>query len=475
MVMAQSDVLPMRQGTIKRLCIVIGLTYLAIMLISANLVLDPMIRHDDFPALLADPSGFYIKTLTEGRWLNYWWHLRGVVTPSWLNYALYQFFWVTFAGASALNAFSRNSPLSYMVALSIMIAVTSQALLISLWFNTLIPGLGLVALFAVLANYLSHKTMQYLLLLFVPFTLMAYTTYPFILLAICLTTATRQRSIRDLSTLVIMFVISFTLGIMLIYGLNYFEHGIFGMKMAEWREPTPAKSLSDAVANLGMVKTFALEAVMIGAYSNPIVAWAHGIIFTIVLIVSAKFRPWFTMYIITGLSVGLGLLCLQIILNGVSVPPRAVGFAWFLYSILCVNAALISLKRGGIYASLPWSLMLVLNIVNLMWAFETYQKYTVWQSATKQLAIKAGSQSGQIFVFGQYTTIPGADDAGIQGSRGLQLRLKYLTGREVFICDETPEKCDGISVGNHTENAMLSTSIQQLSGNTIIQLPMAAK
>ncbi|MBL4750894.1 MAG: hypothetical protein JKX71_10000 [Amylibacter sp.] len=242
MTMTQSDVLPEQLDTTKRLCIVIGLTYLVIMLVSGNQALDPMIRHDDYPALLADPSGFYIKTLTEGRWLNYWWHLRGLVTPSWLNYALYQFFWVTFAGASAVNACKHNSPLSYVTALSIMIAIASPALLISLWFNTLIPGLGLVALFAVLANYLSHKSTQYMLLLFVPATLMAYTAYPFLLLGICLTASTRQRSLRDLSILVILFVISFALGIMLIYGLNYFEHSVFGMKMAEWRNPAPAKT-----------------------------------------------------------------------------------------------------------------------------------------------------------------------------------------------------------------------------------------
>ena len=475
MAMAQSNVLPEQLGTTKRLCIVIGLTYLAIMLISGHQALDPMIRHDDFPALLADPSGFYRKTLTEGRWLNYWWHLRGLVTPSWFNYALYQFFWAAFAGASAVNACGRNNPLKYVIALSIMIAIASPASLISLWYNTLIPGLGLVALFAVLANYLSHKSTQYMLLFFVPATLMAYTTYPFLLLGICLTASTRQRSLRDLAILVILFVISFALGIMLIYGLNYFEHGVFGMVMDEWRNPTPAKNLSDAIVNLELIKTFAIEAVMMISYSATIVAWTHGIIFAIVLLVTAKLRPWLTIYIITGLSIGLGLLCLQMLLNGVSVPPRAVTFTWVLYSILCASVALKGFERGGLYARLPWNLMLLLNLVYSIWAFENYQKYTVWQSETKQIAINAGRQSGVIFVFGKYTMIPGAKTAGIQKPRGLRLRLKYLTGRDVFICDETPKACEGITVDNRTESAAQSTSVQQLSDSTVIQLPIATK
>lgn len=214
---------------------------------------------------------------------------------------------------------------------------------------------------------------------------------------------------------------------------------------------------------------------MMVSYSNTIVAWAHGIIFAVVLFISARLRPWFTIYIITGLSIGVGLLCLQMLLNGVSVPPRAVTFAWVLYSILCVSVALKGFERGGLYAKLPWNLMLILNLVYSIWAFENYQKYTTWQSETKQLAIKAGSQNGMIFVFGKYTMIPGADTAGIQESRGLKLRLKYLTGRDVIICDKTPEACEEITIDNRTESAAQSISVQQLSDNTIIQLPIAAK
>ena len=46
----------------------IGFTYAVLMLASGHQVLDPMIRHDDFGALLADPTDFYIKTLEKGAW-----------------------------------------------------------------------------------------------------------------------------------------------------------------------------------------------------------------------------------------------------------------------------------------------------------------------------------------------------------------------------------------------------------------------
>jgi len=190
-----------RSSALSPLLVTIGLTYAVLILASGPQVLDPMVRHDDFPALLADPSGFYIKTLEEGRWLNFWWTLRGWVSPAWINFAVYQFFWAIFAGAAAVNACGRKEELWYVIALSLMIAVATPALLVSLWFNTLIPGLGLVALFALLATFLDPVRTRLLLLVFVPATLMSHTTYALLLLAVCLTTREAPRSWRDLLSL----------------------------------------------------------------------------------------------------------------------------------------------------------------------------------------------------------------------------------------------------------------------------------
>ncbi|MEH6361553.1 MAG: hypothetical protein V7761_12580, partial [Amylibacter sp.] len=143
-----------RSFAVSPLLITIGVTYFVLILVSGPQALDPMLRHDDYPALLADPSGFYVKTLEEGRWLNYWWHLRGWISPAWLNFAVYQLLWATFASAAAINACGKKEQLTYIIALALIIALATPALLISLWFNTLIPGLGLVALFAVLATFL---------------------------------------------------------------------------------------------------------------------------------------------------------------------------------------------------------------------------------------------------------------------------------------------------------------------------------
>lgn len=149
-------------------------------------ILDPMIRYDDYPALFAEGDLFWEKTLNEGRWVNYLWHLRGIVTPAWLNFGAYQALWALFAAATA-TVVMRHSGFTFLKAtLALLILVSPSALLISLWFNTLLPGLALVALFSLLACKLSSRNINLLLPIFVVLTFMAYTTYPLLLLVICL-------------------------------------------------------------------------------------------------------------------------------------------------------------------------------------------------------------------------------------------------------------------------------------------------
>ena len=85
------------------------LTVLAVLVISAPNLIDPMIRFDDFPALFGDAESYWHKTKDEGRWLNYLWHLRGITTPAWLNFALYQVLWALFAAFLAIAALPDTS------------------------------------------------------------------------------------------------------------------------------------------------------------------------------------------------------------------------------------------------------------------------------------------------------------------------------------------------------------------------------
>jgi hypothetical protein len=449
------------------LLLIIGLAYLALMIASVPNLADPMVRHDDFPALLADPSGFYIKTLHEGRWLNYWWHLRGIVTPSWLNFTIYQLFWAIFAGAAAVNACGRGELRWYTVALALMIAVAPSAYLISLWFNTLIPGLGLVALFAVLATVLSPAKVRWLLLIFVPLTLMAYTTYPLLLLAICLTSRDARRSWRDLIGLVALFIFSFALGILLIYSLNYFEHGIFGIPMAEWRNPSPARDLTSLLANLGLFADFLANSAQALAFNFTPFIGVHGVLLVGSLIILSRADPWIALYAVTGLLAGLGLLGLQIVLTGIVMPVRAITFVWVFYGIVFVRAALVIHDRGGLSARMTRNALVLIIASYLLQTGLQYVNFRDWQGQTRDMAAQTKGD-GPIYVIGSYKALSGAGKAGIQNARGLRLRLVYLTGRAVTLCEGKPLDCSGLDVPPLGTGQQFE--VRNLPEHTIIQL-----
>lgn len=221
----------------------------AIVAISLPNLIDPMIRYDDYPALFADGDLFWEKTLNEGRWVNYIWHLRKVVTPAWLNFAVYQALWALFAATLATVVVRQKGLTFFKGTLALLILVSPSALLISLWFNTLLPGLGLVAAFGLLACRVSSRTLNLLLPVFVVATFMAYTTFPLLLLAISLFRQD-ERSLPKLIGLLALFTVSFIIAILLTYTINWSVHGIFGVPLAEWREATPAHNLLEMRGNL---------------------------------------------------------------------------------------------------------------------------------------------------------------------------------------------------------------------------------
>lgn len=452
----------------------VGITCLGLMLASFANLADPLVRHDDFPALLVDPAGFYMKTLHEGRWLNYWWHLRGVETPGWLNFALYQFFCAVFAGASAVNACGRDARPFYIVTLAMLIAIAPQAMIVSLWFNTLIPGMGLVALYAVLACVLKPALTRALLVVFVPLTLMAYTTYPFMLLGICLTQAGTRRGFGDLARLSVLFIASFALAMVAIYALNYAEHGIFGMKMADWRSPNPATDLASALENLERVWAFMHDSVLVvGFYFKPI-AYANVAALVLSLAYLARVRFWEAAYILTGIIAGLSVISLHVVLSGVSVPVRATWFVWIFYVIALIRMAQLAQDRDRKIARITRNFALIILLSYMVQTGKQYLTYASWQRLTASIAAEVGPGDDPVYITGSFRALPEAKAAMIQQPRGLRLRLVYLTGREVIGCGETPAACAALPAEAWATAQGTAIDIRRLpGGGTLVRLPPA--
>jgi hypothetical protein len=409
---------------------------------------DPMIRHDDFPALLADGDLFWNKTLHEGRWINYIWHLRGIVTPSWLNFAVYQLFWAIFAAATATVVTRNKGAGFFTLVLALFILVSPSAMIISLWFNTLIPGLALVALFAVMACRLSDKALLAWMPVFVILTFMAYTTYPLLLLALCLFRQD-QRSLARLTGILALFTASFIAAVLVTYTLNWQVHGIFGVPLDDWREATPAADLAGMLANLpklwSNLSGFALRT---SFNFEPAVVF-HLALFAGASLVLLRRAPLEALYLYAGLVTGLALVAAQVLKMGVTVPPRAFIFAWVFYGIAVVRAAQI-LSEDAAQSGIPRAAMagrLARNAVVLIAGSYLLQGailsslYRPWQAETRELAQTVSTLPAPILILGHPSQIATAKDAGIQSDKALPFRFRQLIGREATLCTGEDATC----------------------------------
>ncbi|MBY6136109.1 hypothetical protein KUV61_09760 [Nocardioides marinus] len=447
----------------------------AVMLLAAVFQLpDPMLRHDDYPALLADPSLFYSKTLTEGRWVNYLWHLRGLVTPAWLNFLAYQLLWAIYLGCLVHNAFGREAALWQRVMVALIAGLALPWVLISLWFNTLLLGLAIVALYAWLSTRLSERSCRWLMLLFVPVSLMAYTTYPFLILALSLTRAETKRSARDLAGLLALFIASFALGMLTIYSLNYAVHGIFGVPMAEWRNPSPATDLASLLENGRLALDYVVALVRRGAYGNTGLALLLAGVLAVAAWSVLRRDRWRGVYMLSGVGLGLGLVCLQVIRTGIDMPLRSGGFVW-LYGAVFLGLFAIALQDAG-RARLSRNLLFTLTAMSVIFAGMTHYFASEWQRLSRAMADELGAGSGPIFVTGTYLSLEAARKSDLQKDQSVVFRLEHLTGRPVVMCESQPQECAHLpkELRAGLQDSDKPYEVRQIEGASVLMLSPVA-
>lgn len=391
---------------------------------------DPMIRYDDYPALLAQPEGFWAKTLHEGRWINYIWHLRGVVTPAWLNFLVYQALWAIIAASLAwsLCRGGRHARFFAPVA-ALMVLVAPPATLISLWFNTLIPGLALVASYALVACLWPSRARLWMPV-FVVLSFMAYTTYPLLVFAACLL-ATRAHSWRDLFGQCAVFTLSFATAVLLVYALNWQVHGVFGVPLADWRDAHPASDFAGLMRNLLLLAASAAEFAQKTSFGFAPAAWFHLCLLILASIVLAKQKPWDALYLWAGMIVGLGLVTVQILKMGSELPPRGLIFVWVFYALIAVRAAQV-LTWSGMSARMMRNAVLLVVGSYLLQTFQQYMTYRDWQTETSALA--ASLTAGSVQVSGNVLDAQSAQQAFVQNAMALNYRFQQLNGPKVVFC-----------------------------------------
>lgn len=452
-----------------RITPVFWVSLLVVFVISLPNLMDPMIRHDDYPALLGLADVFWNKTLHEGRWLNYIWHLREILTPAWLNFAIYQICWAIFATGLAVAASSKDQRPIFAAMMAGLIVVAPPATLISAWFNTLQPGLALVALYAVIVCKTSDRTARLLLPVFVVLTFMAYTTYPLLLLALCLA-RTRNRSLLDLALLLALFGASFVGAVLVTYTLNWHVHGVFGVPLADWRAAVPAESLSGLRDNLSFVKTTFIYFSSKTSFNSNEVFYAHVACLTLATLVLTRRAPLETLYLLAGLLTGLTLIVLQSMKLGIVVPSRALIFVWVFYAVIFSRAVqLLNLQNGTVgRAGIAASLVAIFAFGAQ--AFERYSVFDEWREATWEIAAQLENRAQPVYVLGSPKLSDIGRSASIQSDMGFYYRMMQVSDVEFVMCDGTDPTSDCAELDRSTlqTDATAGWEITQTDNRTLL-------
>lgn len=452
----------------RRLWRVFLLTLVAVLVVSAGNLADPIVRYDDFPALLAEPDGFWYKTLAEGRWLNYAWHLRGVVTPAWLNFAIYQALWALLSAAIAVAALPGRGRMWFAGLLGLTILVAPPALSISAWFNTLLPGLAVITAYAVLSAHVSQRVLRALLPVFTVVSFMAYTTHPLILLAICLA-RTEKRSLLDLTGLVLLFGASLVTAVLATYGLNWFYHGVFGVVLDTSRGAHPAHDLAGLLGNMrDLGNTFA-DFLDRSSFRFQPMAWFHLALLAFSTVVLARRAPMEALYYHVGLWIGMALVTVQVLKLGLFVPSRAFHFAWIFYAIMIVRSTEILSEGPGLAGRMARNAVLLITASFLLQTTIQYTIFRDWQAETRAVADELRGLPGPVYVVGDLKNHPSADKAGIQQHIAIDGRLRQLTGRGAIVCEDEPEACAGLPAFGPSDNPYLR--VERIDGASVVVVP----
>jgi hypothetical protein len=211
----------------------------------------PFIRKDDWPFLVpAGTTGVPSASaheLTEGRWLNtVWWHLVGQYgTPTTASLTYVAGYAVLVAGLWRILHRAGIRPTPVVDAL-LGLAVFASAVWTQLlyWPGTLTPSVLVAAAGAWTLPWAARSRVglgAWLLLVEVA----AVLSYPpvgavLLLLAVVLL---RQAPWRGVLALLAGWVAAFALAVGVVYTLNWFAFGHFGLQVAAWRHPDPLTSL----------------------------------------------------------------------------------------------------------------------------------------------------------------------------------------------------------------------------------------
>lgn len=393
---------------------------------------DPFIRNDDFLFYFPYPELAFPNTLTEGRWGNHLWTLRGFSLGRHAHFALSLLLWCLSAALIAARLF-RDDPAPWRTtAFAFALAAMPQMAQQLQWANAATPAhIVLLGSVAFLSAASVRRTMSAMPLL-VFLALVTYPTMALAILMIAIAFGARRMTMRQAVILCAVFVASCIASLLVIYAVNWLVHGYFGVALAGWRDARRAEDLASLAANVSVLAFELPEGVRRLGILGPVAM--VGLILLAWLMVLQDRPAWLRMMILSG-ALSLTLVTAQAVALGVTLPSRAAGFLW----IFAVTTLALAAREAPSRRRSRWlcAVAVVAGLAGFAaWRSTYHPGFVAYQDFTRRIAGRidaAGDPPRLVLVAGRLEAHP--ETAVLNEFLGFEFRLEDLTGARVRYCD----------------------------------------
>lgn len=360
---------------------------------------NPYIRHDDWefmlsaiPPELPHHGTAWDKTLSEGRWVNYYWSSFVASKLSiHANYLLFiigysLFSWMTsyfLINLQKNNNKEYSSNNTYILIGALLIFFNPIYADLSLWPATLAPSVWLGFLFVLilaLTYYHSNGINKKICFLMLIFSLLTMSYAPLIA-SLFLILSISAKNYKELLKFSILYYVFYVIGVIAIHVLNYSFHDYFGVQVADWRHPNPIKNINDIFENFDKARhSFGVF------YRENKIYYLIGLVLSVLAFVQKNRRA---MQLTVALLVVLFLECALLIYTGVDYVARSTIFIWMFFSLLILLTLQFNLTNNNylknkhiFYTSLVT--LMGIFIVNLYNGIENWNGFYRYEARTAQ-------------------------------------------------------------------------------------------
>ncbi|NRB35717.1 MAG: hypothetical protein HRU31_13445, partial [Rhodobacteraceae bacterium] len=310
------------------------------------------------------------------------------------------------------------------------------------------------------------------MVVFVPLTMMSYTTFPFLLLALHLADPENRKSWGVLIREWLWFCGCFTLAVGMIYGLNYLIIGELDVPLDRWRYQISTGLQIGTLSLSEVLHTSYLGLALVIGSGQLTLGEAILALGFVMVVVLWRQNKKDAVALIMVLATGTGALVMHMIDTRYPSNPRAYVFFWPVLVLLVLwvwsglpEAAKTARDRVLKLAVLVLGFSMVMN-------FLQFVSYRPWQAETQNMAEALRDTPDPLFMTGNHKLLKSALHASVTEHNGVLLRIKALTGRDMIYCEPSTEACkdlDPTLVNGHNNGA--GWIIYQTDQGTVLAFP----